>query len=219
MVAKSGDPLLADDAVAAIRDRLIPLAEVITPNLPEAATLLGAPEPSDLAGMRTMARELMRLGPASVLLKGGHLDGPDSIDVFCDGETLQEFSAPRIATKNTHGTGCTLSSAIAALLPRYPRAAAVRRAKAYVTGAIAAADRLEVGTGHGPLHHSFQTAATLPLSRSDRISSGESRTRRGFRGRAGRPAAPGGRSSPASRSSSPPARRPSPCRPSDARRW
>ncbi len=153
MVAKSGDALLAPDAVAAIRDRLIPLAEVVTPNLPEAAVLLGMPEPVDRGGMRRMARDLMRLGPASVLLKGGHLAGPESTDVFFDGGTIDEFPAPRIATRNTHGTGCTLSSAIAALLPRHPRLEAIRRAKQYVTGAIAAADQLDVGGGHGPLNH------------------------------------------------------------------
>jgi hydroxymethylpyrimidine/phosphomethylpyrimidine kinase len=155
MVAKGGDPLLTADAVAAIRDRLVPLAELITPNLPEAAVLLGAPEPHDLDEMGAMARDLLRLGSASVLLKGGHLDGPDSADVYCDAETLNVLSAPRIATKNTHGTGCTLSSAIAALLPRHPRRDAVRLAKDYVTGAIRGADRLDVGSGHGPLHHGF----------------------------------------------------------------
>lgn len=153
MVAKGGDALLAADAVAAIRDRLVPLAEVITPNLPEAAVLLDAPEPRDGDGMRAMAGDLLRLGPASVLLKGGHLDGPESTDVYCDAGTLDMLVAARIATKNTHGTGCTLSSAIAALLPRHPRLEAIRRAKDYVTGAIRGADRLEVGSGHGPLHH------------------------------------------------------------------
>jgi hydroxymethylpyrimidine/phosphomethylpyrimidine kinase len=153
MVAKGGDPLLTADAVAAIRDRLVPLAEVITPNLPEAAVLLGAPEPHDLDEMGTMARDLLQLGPASVLLKGGHLDGPESADIYCDGRTLDVLAAPRIATKNTHGTGCTLSSALAALLPRHSRRDAVRLAKDYVTGAIRNADRLDVGSGHGPLNH------------------------------------------------------------------
>lgn len=158
MVAKGGDPLLTADAVAAIRAALVPLAEVITPNLPEAAVLLGAPEPRDPDEMGAMARELLRLGPASVLLKGGHLDGPDSTDIYCDTETLEVLAAPRIATKNTHGTGCTLSSALAALLPRHPRRDAVRLAKDYVTGAIRAADRLEVGSGHGPLNHGYGLA-------------------------------------------------------------
>ena len=158
MVAKGGDALLAADAVAAVRDRLVPLAEVITPNLPEAAVLLAAPEPRDLEGMQAMARSLLRLGPASVLLKGGHLDGPEASDVYGDEAGLSVLSAPRVATKNTHGTGCTLSSAVAALLPRWPRPEAVARAKAYVTEAIRAADRLDVGSGHGPLHHGFATA-------------------------------------------------------------
>jgi hydroxymethylpyrimidine/phosphomethylpyrimidine kinase len=155
MVAKGGDPLLTTDAVAAIRDTLVPRAEVITPNLPEAAVLLGAPEPRNLDEMRAMARDLLRLGPASVLLKGGHLDGPDSADIYCDADTLDVLAAPRIATKNTHGTGCTLSSAIAALLPDHPRRDAVGLAKDYISGAIRAADGLDVGTGHGPLHHGF----------------------------------------------------------------
>ncbi|HET7715055.1 MAG TPA: bifunctional hydroxymethylpyrimidine kinase/phosphomethylpyrimidine kinase [Bauldia sp.] len=153
MMAKGGDALVATDAVAAIRDRLVPLAEVITPNLPEAGVLLGAETPSGLDGMRAMARDLLRLGAASALLKGGHLDGPDSTDVYADADGTETLAAARIATRNTHGTGCTLSSAIAALLPRHVRIAAVRRAKDYVTRAIAGADRLDVGSGHGPLHH------------------------------------------------------------------
>lgn len=159
MVAKGGDPLLTADAVAAIRDRLVPLAEVITPNLPEAAVLLGVPEPRDLDAMEAMARDLLRLGPASVLLKGGHLDGPDATDVYCDAEIIEALTAPRIVTKNTHGTGCTLSSALAALLPSLSRLEAIRRAKVYVTGAIRDADRLDVGTGHGPLNHGHRAAS------------------------------------------------------------
>ncbi len=153
MVAKSGDRLLAEAAVAALRARLVPLAEVITPNLPEAAVLLGADEPTSLAEMEAMARDLKGLGPAAVLLKGGHLAGPDSSDVFFDGEAMTTLSAPRIATRNTHGTGCTLSSAIVALLPTRPRLEAIREAKAYLTGALREADRLTVGQGHGPVHH------------------------------------------------------------------
>jgi hydroxymethylpyrimidine/phosphomethylpyrimidine kinase len=157
MVAKSGDRLLAEAAVEAVRTLLLPLAEVVTPNLPEAAVLLGIDEPRDLAAMRAAAEALATLGPASVLVKGGHLEGPESppesIDVFRDGDTVTELHAPRIATKNTHGTGCTLSAAIAALLPRMGRLEAVRAAKDYLTGALAAADDLTVGTGHGPVHH------------------------------------------------------------------
>jgi hydroxymethylpyrimidine/phosphomethylpyrimidine kinase len=153
MVAKSGDRLLAAEAVRALRERLIPLAEVVTPNLPEAAVLLGQPEPASVGAMKDAARELLALGPRSVLLKGGHLAGEDSTDVYFDGGDFAELTAPRIATKNTHGTGCTLSSAIAALLPRMDRLAAIRAAKDYLTGALSAADDLSVGSGHGPVHH------------------------------------------------------------------
>ena len=153
MMAKGGDRLLAEDAIEAVRASLVPLAEVITPNLPEAAVLLDAAEVQDIDAMRAMARNLKALGPASVLLKGGHLAGPESSDVFFDGATITTFSAPRIATKNTHGTGCTLSSAIAALLPSRPRPQAIREAKAYLTAALRRADDLHVGHGHGPVHH------------------------------------------------------------------
>lgn len=169
MVAKGGDSLLTADAVAAIRARLVPLAEVITPNLPEAAVLLGAAAPTDIEGMRAMARDLLALGPASVLLKGGHLAGPESTDIYCDTGAVEALPAPRIATKNTHGTGCTLSSAIAALLPHHPRGKAIRLAKDYVTGAIRAADRLDVGSGHGPLNHGRLGAAQSTSKDSDYI--------------------------------------------------
>jgi hydroxymethylpyrimidine/phosphomethylpyrimidine kinase len=153
MVAKSGDRLLREDAVAAVRDRLVPLARVITPNLPEAAVLLSGSEPATLAEMRQAVVALHRLGPRFVLLKGGHLIRGDSTDLLFDGKVVTEFSSQRIDTRNTHGTGCTLSSAIAALLPRHDMNEAVRQAKAYLTGAIAASDRLTVGGGHGPVHH------------------------------------------------------------------
>jgi hydroxymethylpyrimidine/phosphomethylpyrimidine kinase len=153
MVAKSGDRLLREDAVAAVRDRLAPLARVITPNLPEAAVLLSAPEPTTLAEMHQAARALHRLGPTYVLLKGGHLLAADSPDLLFDGKTITEFTSPRIATRNTHGTGCTLAAAIAALLPCHDVIDAARQAKSYLTAAIAASDRLTVGTGHGPVHH------------------------------------------------------------------
>jgi hydroxymethylpyrimidine/phosphomethylpyrimidine kinase len=153
MVAKSGHHLLRDDAVAALRDTLVPMARVITPNLPEAGVLLGTSEPATLADMQRAVRELHRLGPEWVLLKGGHLTGPDSTDLLFDGTAITELSGRRIDTRNTHGTGCTLSAAIAALLPRFAVVDAVRRAKAYLTDAIAASDRLTVGSGHGPVHH------------------------------------------------------------------
>jgi hydroxymethylpyrimidine/phosphomethylpyrimidine kinase len=153
MVAKSGHRLLRDDAVAALRDTLVPMAHVITPNLPEAGVLLGQPAPVTLADMQQVMRELHRLGPQWVLLKGGHLSGADSTDLLFDGRTVTELSARRIETKNTHGTGCTLSSAIAALLPRFDMVQAVRQAKAYLTEAIATSSSLTVGSGHGPVHH------------------------------------------------------------------
>ena len=154
MVAKSGDRLLDGDAVASVRERLVPLASVITPNLPEAGVLLGQPAPDDPEGMREAAVGLHRMGPRLVLIKGGHLTGDESGDLLYDGDAFVELPAKRIATRNTHGTGCTLSAAIAALLPQYDTpATAVAEAKAYVTGAIAAADTLSVGGGHGPVHH------------------------------------------------------------------
>jgi hydroxymethylpyrimidine/phosphomethylpyrimidine kinase len=155
MVAKSGDRLLRADAVSALRQRLLPLATVITPNLPEAAVLLDLEEAEDEAGMIDAAARLRALGPQAVLLKGGHLaKEAESVDVLDDGAEPLTLAAPRITTANTHGTGCTLSSAIAALLARgLPLRDAVREAKAYVTAAIRAADRLKVGHGHGPVHH------------------------------------------------------------------
>ncbi|MCX7890817.1 MAG: bifunctional hydroxymethylpyrimidine kinase/phosphomethylpyrimidine kinase [Burkholderiales bacterium] len=160
MVAKSGDRLLRADAVEALRLELLPLATVVTPNLPEAADLLGTPVADSPEAMRAAARALREHGPANVLVKGGHLPGDRLVDVLFDGERFVELAAARIVTKNTHGTGCTLSSAIAALLPqRHSVAAAVRDARAYVLEAIRAADRLHVGGGHGPLNHFHQAWA------------------------------------------------------------
>ena len=164
MVAKSGHHLLREDAVAALRDTLVPMARVITPNLPEAGVLLGADAPATLAEMRHAVRELHRLGSEWVLLKGGHLAGVHSTDLLFDGKEVTELRAPRIDTRNTHGTGCTSSSAIAALLPRFEMVEAVSRAKAYLTGAIMASDQLTVGSGHGPVHHfhAFWTGDAAP---------------------------------------------------------
>jgi hydroxymethylpyrimidine/phosphomethylpyrimidine kinase len=154
MVSKSGHHLLQPDAVDALRRELLPLAEIVTPNLPEAGVLLGQPEPCTIDEMRTAARALHKLGSRYVLLKGGHLEGADSIDIFDDGRLQIELRTPRIATKNTHGTGCTLSAAITALLPQRPSTAdAVRDAKSWLTAAIAAANQLAIGQGHGPVHH------------------------------------------------------------------
>jgi hydroxymethylpyrimidine/phosphomethylpyrimidine kinase len=154
MVAKGGDRLLRDEAIAAVRERLLPLAFLITPNLPEAGALLDEPGPTDRGEMRGAARRLHGLGPAHVLLKGGHLGGDDSPDLLvARGEEIW-LEAPRLATRHTHGTGCTLSSAITALLARgRPLPNAVTEAKTWLNRAIGAADRLTVGHGTGPVHH------------------------------------------------------------------
>jgi hydroxymethylpyrimidine/phosphomethylpyrimidine kinase len=154
MVAKGGAPLLDPDAVSAVRGRLLPLADVITPNLAEAAALLGEPVAASRDAMPGVAARLVAAGARAVLLKGGHLDGPDSPDYLVAGSVGHWLEGLRSATRNTHGTGCTLSSALAARLALgEPLPEACRAAKAYVAGAIAAADRLSVGGGHGPTHH------------------------------------------------------------------
>ncbi|HEX6142769.1 MAG TPA: bifunctional hydroxymethylpyrimidine kinase/phosphomethylpyrimidine kinase [Geminicoccaceae bacterium] len=154
MVAKSGQRLLQPEAVAAMKEHLLPLATVLTPNLPEAAVLLGRDAARDERVMIEEAAALRAEGPHAVLLKGGHLGGTESADVLDDGAEPLVLKSERIDTPNTHGTGCTLSSAIAALLARgFALRDAVREAKAYVTAAISAADQLAVGHGHGPVHH------------------------------------------------------------------
>ena len=154
MVAASGDPLIAEEAVAALRELLLPMATVLTPNLPEAARLLGEPVAAQEAAMISQGEELRLLGAAAVLVKGGHGSGPESVDILTDGQGTRRYSAPRIATRNTHGTGCTLSSAIAAGLARgLDLREAVASAKTYVAAALAHADDLSIGSGHGPVHH------------------------------------------------------------------
>jgi hydroxymethylpyrimidine/phosphomethylpyrimidine kinase len=154
MVATSGDRLLAADAVEALRTKLIPRASLVTPNLPEAAALLDEPIASSEAAIESQGQRLMAMGCRMVLIKGGHGQGAESIDYFIDGNGVVALAAPRIATQNTHGTGCSLSSAIAAGLARgEDMQTAVRHAKAWISAAIAAADRLGVGHGHGPIHH------------------------------------------------------------------
>jgi hydroxymethylpyrimidine/phosphomethylpyrimidine kinase len=156
MVATSGDRLLAEDAIIALRNELIPRALVVTPNLPEAAALTGASIARNEREMEAQARELLALGARNVLIKGGHGDGVESVDLLVGQGDVIRLSARRIATKNTHGTGCTLSSAIAARLAKgLDLAAAAHDAKAYVTTAIASTDQLKVGHGNGPLHHFF----------------------------------------------------------------
>jgi hydroxymethylpyrimidine/phosphomethylpyrimidine kinase len=154
MVATSGDRLLAADAVDALRTKLIPRAALITPNLPEAAALLDEPVASSEAVIASQGQRLLALGCKAVLIKGGHGQDAESIDYLFSGHGVIALPAPRIATRNTHGTGCSLSSAIAAGLAKGEEMeTAVRSAKAWIGAAIAAADRLGVGHGHGPIHH------------------------------------------------------------------
>ena len=158
MVAQSGDRLLRDDAVGAVIDHLMPLADVVTPNIPEAEVLLGR----TLRGREELpaaARALARHGSRSVLLKGGHLASGDSSDLLylASEQRCVELAAERVESRNTHGTGCTLSSAIAAHLARgCGIEEAVRRAKDYIHRAIAAGAGYRLGRGHGPVHHFFQ---------------------------------------------------------------
>ena len=154
MVATSGDRLLASEAVEALRIRLIPLATVITPNLPEAAALLGEPVAASEAAIESQGRRLLALGCRAVLIKGGHGEGAESNDKHDEAERTIALAAPRLATCNTHGTGCSLSSAVAAGLAKgEDLERAVRNAKSWISAAIASADRFSVGHGHGPIHH------------------------------------------------------------------
>ena len=162
MVAKSGDSLLAKSAISMMREALFPQAFLITPNLPEAGVLLGQRAPESVKDMYRAAERLRELLPLSserwVLLKGGHLPGNELMDLLFDGERMIELPAARIETRNTHGTGCTLSSAVAALLPQTaadfrPVETAVRQARQWLLGAIAHSGELAVGSGHGPVHH------------------------------------------------------------------
>jgi hydroxymethylpyrimidine/phosphomethylpyrimidine kinase len=157
MVATSGDRLLKADAVEALRTKLIPMASLITPNLPEAAALLDEPVATDENAVASQGKRLLALGPRAVLVKGGHGQGADSIDCLVTSSGTIPLSAPRVATKNTHGTGCSLSSAITAGLAKgEDMETAVRNAKAWISAAIAAADRFTVGHGHGPIHHFYK---------------------------------------------------------------
>jgi hydroxymethylpyrimidine/phosphomethylpyrimidine kinase len=154
MVATSGDRLLATDAVEALRTKLSPRVSLITPNLPEAAALLDEPVALSEAAIESQGKRLLAMGCQAVLIKGGHGQGTESIDYLIGGNGIIALAAPRIATRNTHGTGCSLSSAIAAGLAKgEDMETAVRNAKVWVSAAIAAADRLDVGHGNGPIHH------------------------------------------------------------------
>src|SRR5262245_9186800 len=154
MVAGSGDPLLDEGAEFALLSHLIPLADILTPNLPEAARLLGASQAVDEKMMVRQGELLLSFGPKAILMKGGHGTGPEAVDIFLDGSNIVRLAADRIHTQNTHGTGCTLASAIAAYLAAGSSLLdAVREAKAYLTNAISQADRLSIGQGRGPVHH------------------------------------------------------------------
>jgi hydroxymethylpyrimidine/phosphomethylpyrimidine kinase len=154
MVASSGDRLLPADAVDALRTKLIPLASLVTPNLPEAAALLDEPVASSAAAIESQGKRLLAMGCRAVLIKGGHGEGPESIDYLITGNATIALAAPRIVTKNTHGTGCSLSSAVTAGLAKGDDLeTAVRRAKLWISAAITAGDRLDVGLGSGPIHH------------------------------------------------------------------
>jgi hydroxymethylpyrimidine/phosphomethylpyrimidine kinase len=157
MVAASGDRLLKPEAIDVLRRVLIPQAMVITPNLPEAAALLDAPIARTESDMQAQGEKLLALGAKAVLMKGGHGSGAESVDLLIEPDAVARLAAERIDTHNTHGTGCTLSSAVAAGLAKgLPLAQAVRDAKAYITAAILASDTLRIGHGHGPVHHFHQ---------------------------------------------------------------
>lgn len=158
MIAKSGDALLHESAKDALLRRMLPLALVVTPNAPEATALTGVRIDSD-KDVKRAGEALLAAGAAHVLIKGGHLSGAEAVDFLFDGTTCREYRAPRIATKNTHGTGCTYSAAIAAYLAiGLDVPAAVERAKEYLTGAIL--HSFGLGHGHGPLNHFWNVRAT-----------------------------------------------------------
>jgi hydroxymethylpyrimidine/phosphomethylpyrimidine kinase len=157
MLAKSGDPLLSADSVEALRQLLLPQVSIITPNLPEAAALLACDMARNEQEMREQGEALLAMGCEAVLMKGGHLSDSESPDWLFMRGSRERFTAPRVETRHTHGTGCTLSAALAALRPRHDNwADTVRAAKAYLQQALMQADSLEVGHGIGPVHHFHQ---------------------------------------------------------------
>ena len=164
MIATSGDLLLQESAINTLKSTLFPLVDIITPNLPEAAALTGLPIPQSESDMLAMTSALRALDARSVLLKGGHLEHQaESLDLLISANTVTRLCAPRINTKNTHGTGCTLSSAIASYLAQEKSLEdAVSLAKNYISQAITQADELAIGQGHGPVNHFF----ALPKSES-----------------------------------------------------
>lgn len=165
MVAKSGHDLLEAEAIDALKSHLIPKASIITPNIPEAARLLRQKTDKIESNMEAAAERLLSLGCGAVLLKGGHQTTDDCTDIYFDGNRIERLSSKRISTRNTHGTGCTLSSAICALLARrLGMDASVKSAKDYITGAISAADQIDIGHGHGPVHHFYRQWTGAPTS-------------------------------------------------------
>jgi hydroxymethylpyrimidine/phosphomethylpyrimidine kinase len=158
MIAKSGDALLQEEAISALRSYLLPMAALLTPNLPEAAVLLDTNVATTFDELENQGHALLAMGPQAVLMKGGHAKGPNCVDilVLSDAPAIR-FTAPRIETTNTHGTGCTLSSSITAGLAKgLTMPEATRKAHTYLQGAITAADGLSIGSGHGPVHHFYQ---------------------------------------------------------------
>lgn len=154
MVAESGAALLEEEAERVLKEKLLPLADIVTPNLHEAARLLGQPVAADETEMRAQARDLHEFGPASVLVKGGHASGAEAVDIYFDGTKFDRLAMPWVDTPNGHGTGCTLSSAIAAFLGHGAAMRdAVFRAKLYITDALAHSGELDIGEGAGPVHH------------------------------------------------------------------
>ncbi len=154
LVATSGDSLGAPGVVEAMQAHLLPLARIVTPNIPEAMRFTGLAEPHSVQDLAQLAGHFLELGAQAVLVKGGHMQGDKACDVLFEADQAEVFSQPRVETRNTHGTGCTLSSAIAAQLAKgldLPKA--VETAKAYLTQALRDSVRLDVGHGHGPVHH------------------------------------------------------------------
>lgn len=153
MVATSGDRLVPEDAVATIRERLLPLSTVVTPNVPEAALLAGVAVGS-VDDLERAGRRLVDAGASTALVKGGHLDGDESIDVLVTADAVHRLASPRLRTPHTHGTGCTLSAAVASFLVRgEPVDRAVTRAKDYLVATLASGSRRHVGAGRGPVDH------------------------------------------------------------------
>jgi hydroxymethylpyrimidine/phosphomethylpyrimidine kinase len=175
MISKSGYALLKEDAQQALIERLFPLADVVTPNIFEAEQLVGHAIGS-IAAMEAAARQILALGARQAVVKGGHLGGAQATDILFDGETARRLTGPRFETANTHGTGCTFSSAIAANLALgFPFFEAAARAKTYITGAIRHA--LDLGRGHGPTHHFYDLYARAGMTTARRDTTPEDKER------------------------------------------